>query len=273
MQIVDYCRCQKFPKLTAHWHPHLLRSSFREGVTRCSKCTYTVWIQPFPLLPKKLFNTRKAAHELLTAVLFAVTWIMGRQAWHMYPSCSVHWVMQAEMPHVYCVFLSSQVSPPFLYPHSPLPDVNRHHRGQEWPDLFCWWHHNQKGGPEWHHLHFPWFKWPNISSPSDVWQQHGHQSGDLYTSARQLLILPVCAHRACHSAAFCPHPSNPLCPPMTHHWYAVLYNCIYIYIMQCNSPLYMNDDLFQQLVFKWEQDMQGLTVCVINISQTLQWPG
>ncbi len=85
-------------------------------VTRWGKCIYTVWIQPFPLLPHKLFKTRKAAHELLTAVLFAVTWIMGRQAWHMYPSCSVHWVMQAETLHIYHVFLLSQVfSPSFLF--------------------------------------------------------------------------------------------------------------------------------------------------------------
>lgn len=91
------------------WGPFLERR-----VTRCGKCTYTVWIQPFPLLPNKLFKTRKAAHELLTAVLFAVTWIMGRQAWHMYPSCSVHWVMQAETLHICHVFLLSQVFPPFL---------------------------------------------------------------------------------------------------------------------------------------------------------------
>lgn len=53
-------------------------------------------------------------------VLFAVTWIMGRQAWHMYPSCSVHWVMQAEMQHIYRVFLLSQSLPPPLNPLHPL---------------------------------------------------------------------------------------------------------------------------------------------------------
>lgn len=109
---------KKSPKIATHWHSHLPRSSFREGVTRCGKCTYTVWIQSFLLLPKKLFNTRKAANELLTTVLFAVTWIMGRQAWHMYLLCSVHWVMQAEMQRFCCVFLLSQVfsTPPT---HSP----------------------------------------------------------------------------------------------------------------------------------------------------------
>lgn len=52
------------------------------------------------------------------AVLFAVTWIMGRQAWHMYPSCSVHWVMQAEMQHISHVFWWSQAFF-FLSPFSP----------------------------------------------------------------------------------------------------------------------------------------------------------
>lgn len=95
VQIVDDCWCQKFPKRTTHWHSHLPGPFLELRVRRCGKCTYTIWIQPFPLLPEKLFNTRKAAPELLMAVLFAVTWIMGRQARHMYPSCSVHWVMQA----------------------------------------------------------------------------------------------------------------------------------------------------------------------------------
>lgn len=111
---------KKSPNVATHWHSHLPWSSFREGIARCGERTYTVWIQPFPLLPKKLFNTRKAAHELLITVLFAVTWIMGRQAWHMYLSCSVHWVMQAEMRHFCCVFLLSQV-PPLLYPSYPFP--------------------------------------------------------------------------------------------------------------------------------------------------------
>lgn len=89
-------------------------------VTRRGKCIYTVWIQPFPLLPEKLFNTRKAACELLMAVLFAVTWIMGRQAWHMYPPCSVHWVMQAEMPHISHVFLLSRFFFLLLFSFFPL---------------------------------------------------------------------------------------------------------------------------------------------------------
>ncbi len=40
-----------------------------------------------------------------------------------------------------------------------------------------------------------------------------------HTSARQLLTLPVYSHRACHSATLCPHRSNLLsvCSPMTHH--------------------------------------------------------
>lgn len=48
------------------------------------------------------------------ALLFAVTWIMGRQAWHMYPSCSVHWLMQAELPHIYHVVLLSHFFSCFL---------------------------------------------------------------------------------------------------------------------------------------------------------------
>lgn len=237
VQIVDYCTkiswTQGLIDTPTSWGLLLGREVTRRG----KRTVYTVWIQPFPLRPKKLFNTREAAHELLTAVLFAVTWIMGRQAWHMYPSCSVHWVMQAEMLHIYHVFfLLSQGFPPLpSFSTSPsLPNVNRHRCGQEWSDLFCWWHHTQKGGPERHHLHFPWFQRPNVGSPSDMWQQHGHQSGDLYTSARQLLTLPVCAHGAGHCTTFCPPPPSipSVCPPMTHHWYAVLYNSIYnsIYI-------------------------------------------
>lgn len=45
------------------------RGSLQEG----GKCRCSVRIQPFPLQPKKLFNRRKAAHELLKNVLFAVT--------------------------------------------------------------------------------------------------------------------------------------------------------------------------------------------------------
>lgn len=135
------------------------------------------------------------------AVLFAVTWIMGRQAWHMYPSCSVHWVMQAEMQPILHVFLLSQVSL-FFPPLSPY--FNRHCRGQERADLFRRRHHNQKGGPERHHLHFPRLQWLDIGSPSDLRQQHGHQSGDLTqrgqadvnTSQRALaegVTVPPCA--------------------------------------------------------------------------------
>lgn len=139
-----------------------------------------------------------------------------------------------------------------------LPDVNRHRCGQERPDLFCWWHHNQKGGPERHPLHFPWFQRLDISSPLDMWQQHGHQSGDLYTQVpEQLLTAPVCSQQV--AAPPCaPHPSNPylVFSPMTHHWYAALYNCIY-YIRSI-THLFMNDNLSGLLVFEWEQDMQGL---------------
>lgn len=214
VQIVDDCCCQKISQTHHSLTPPTSQGPFfwKRRVTRRGKCIYTVWIQPFLLLPEKLFNTRKAACELLMGVLFAVTWIMGRQAWHMYPSCSVHWVMQAEMPHIYHVlyhrFFSLSLSPSLLF--SPLlRDVNRHHRGQEWPDLFCWRHHNPKGGPERHHLHFPRFQWPDIGSPADLWQQHGHQSGDLYnTCARQLLTLGVCSHTE-HVAAP-PRASDPL---------------------------------------------------------------
>lgn len=83
-------------------------------------------------------------------------------------------------------------SSPFPLPFSP--NVNRHCRGQEWSDLLCWWHHNPKGGPERHHLHFSRFQWPDISSPSDLWQQHGHQSGDLYTHKCPTVVNPLCAH-------------------------------------------------------------------------------
>lgn len=97
VQIVDDCRRKKknFHKAPLIDIPTSRGLFWTGGLRDKAKCIYTVWIQPFPLLPVKLFNSRKADCELLMALLFAVTWIMGRQAWHMYPSCSVHWVMQA----------------------------------------------------------------------------------------------------------------------------------------------------------------------------------
>lgn len=132
-----------------------------------------------------------------------MTWIIGSQAWHMYSSCSVHWVMQAEMP-------PSRRNPP----PSPLlsPPVNRHRRGQERPDLFRGRHHNKKGGPERHRLHFPGIQRPDVGSTSDVWQQHGHQSGDLHGAVRRSLILYMRSHGARWRAGFWPHPRSPDSP-------------------------------------------------------------
>lgn len=112
VQTVDDRCCQKnYKKIqSTHWHEHLWSLFLERSVTRRGKCIYTVWIQPFPLLPEKLFKTRKAVSKLLMDVLFAVTWIMGRQAWHMYLSCSVHWVMQAVMLHSHHLFPFSQFS-------------------------------------------------------------------------------------------------------------------------------------------------------------------
>lgn len=113
--------------LGTHQHLHLKKSpvldeGWRGSLQEGGKCRCSIWIQPFPLQPEKLFNSRKAAHELLKDVLFAVTWIMGRQAQHMYPSCSVHWVMQAartaetQLFHVVTSSLSRALLPP---PNAP----------------------------------------------------------------------------------------------------------------------------------------------------------
>lgn len=232
VQIVDDCWCQKkSPKCTTHWHP-TSRGPFLERVTRRGKCIYTIWIQPFPLLPEKLFNTRKAAHELLMAVLFAVTWIMGRQAWHMYPSCSIHWVMQAEMPLIYHVFLLQVFFFSFFSPFFSLL-LTWCQQASPWtrmvwfillmaPRSVRWT--RMASSPlslvptTWHRLAL----WPVTTAWTSIrWLIHWR--------ARQLLTLPLCSHRACHSATLCPRPLL-----FSHLWLITDMQCyityIYIYV-------------------------------------------
>lgn len=153
----------------------------------------------------------------------------------MYSSCSVHWVMQAEMP---------PAPPP---PHPLLsPPVNRHRRGQERPDLFRGWHHNKKGGPERHRLHFPGIQRPDVGSASDVWQQHGHQSGDLHGNC-QTLLNPL---RALSRSTLARCLLAPPTQPWLTIWYAGLHNRIYIYIM-LPAPL-----------------LTWITIMLINCSQS-----
>lgn len=253
---------KKPSKRTTHWHPRSGGPFLERRVARRGKCIYTVWIQPFPLLPEKLFNTRKAALELLMAVLFAVTWIMGRQAWHMYPSCSVHSVVQAEMPHICRVFLLSQLFFSLSLLFSFLPPLTWCQQASPWARM-AWYillMAPQSGRwtrtasfplslvpTTWHRLAL----WPVTTAWTSIrWLIH--------KCARQLLTLPVCSHRACHSATLCPHPSNPLSvfSHMSHHClqcYITAY--IYIYI---TYAWMMNDNLIGNRFSSERRTCRGL---------------
>lgn len=157
---------------------------------------------------------------------FAVTWIMGRQAWHMYPSCSVHWVMQAEMPHIYRVSLVSQVvfvSPAFSLSVLLLTGCQQ---ALQWTRM-AWfislmalqserWTRTASSPlflapTTWHRL-APWHvttAWTSIRWP-------------MHTSARHLPVTKSQHQPPCSSS------SLSVCSFMTHHWHAALYNCIYI---------------------------------------------
>lgn len=149
---------------------------------------------------------------------------MGRQAWHMYPSCSVHWLMQAEMLHFYHVFLLSQLPSLFLfssclfssYLMSTGITVDKN-------GLIYFVDGTTIRKVDQNGIISTFLGSNDLTSARPLTCDNSmdiNQVTYMHASAPQLLTLRVCSHRECHRDTLCSYPSSPL--SLAHTWLIIV---------------------------------------------------